>query len=142
MSVVKLSLTERIINAGVAYAAYLGKTFWPVNLACPYVDRSWPPATVGLAVGVLVTISVLVWVGRRKKYLTVGWCWFLGTLVPVIGLIQVGTQTMADRYTYFPLLGIFLMLAWGATSCSGGVGRPSVGCCQGWPSGSPSRARC
>ncbi|GDY20455.1 hypothetical protein LBMAG56_18000 [Verrucomicrobiota bacterium] len=113
MSVVKLSLTERIINAGVAYAAYLGKTFWPVNLACPYVDRSWPPATVGLAVGVLVTISVLVWVGRRKKYLTVGWCWFLGTLVPVIGLIQVGTQTMADRYTYFPLLGIFLMLAWG-----------------------------
>ena len=100
----------RLENAVVAYAGYLQQTIWPMKLAVfyPLPDViAWP---VLMAAGaVLVFISVLVWfTARYRPYLLVGWLWYLGTMVPVIGLVQVGDQAMADRYTYFPLIGIFL----------------------------------
>ncbi len=110
-----IPLHIRLANAFVSYASYLGKTIWPGNLAIfyPYPD-SWPATFVTVA-GLLtagLTIAA-AWFARRKPYMTVGWFWYLGTLVPVIGLVQVGAQAMADRYTYVPLIGTFLMLVWG-----------------------------
>ena len=111
-----LPISVRIENALVSYARYLGKTFWPVDLALPYpYPGGWPSTGVILAVALFIAIcAVAVWWKRRLPFLFVGWFWFLGTLVPVIGLIQVGTQSMADRYTYVPLIGIFIILSWGA----------------------------
>jgi tetratricopeptide (TPR) repeat protein len=105
----------RVANALVSYVAYLGKMCWPVNLAIFYpFPRSIP---IGLAISalvVLVAISVAAaWMLPRRPYIAVGWFWYLVTLAPVIGLIQVGGQAMADRYTYVPLVGIFIIIAWG-----------------------------
>jgi tetratricopeptide (TPR) repeat protein len=111
-----LSLAERGANAVVSYGSYLRMMFWPADLAVFYPHRQnllslWQVAG---AAAVLLAISGLVaWQARRRPYLIVGWLWFLGTLVPVIGLVQVGGQAMADRYTYLPLIGPFVMLAWG-----------------------------
>lgn len=107
----------RIANAITAYTGYLRKTFWPGDLAAfyPYPDTVDLWGVVGSA-GVLIVVTLLVlMVGRRWRYLPVGWFWYLGTLVPVIGLVQVGAQSMADRYTYIPLVGIFVMIAWGCS---------------------------
>jgi len=109
-------LTVRIENALVAYVVYLGQTFWPVDLAVfyPHPLHTLPPWKVAGAAGLLTAISAAVlWTGKRRPYLAVGWCWYLGTLIPVIGLVQVGVQAMADRYTYIPLIGVFIMIAWG-----------------------------
>jgi tetratricopeptide (TPR) repeat protein len=107
-------LSFRLSNAVVAYVAYLTKTVWPTDLAIiyPFPDQI-PILTTTLAILALlaITITVLAFI-RQRSWLTVGWFWFLGTLVPVIGVVQVGAQSMADRYTYFPLIGIFIMLAW------------------------------
>ncbi len=105
---------DRIANALVTYVAYMGKMFWPGHLAVFYPYRDTLPTGhwVGAAL-VLVGITVLVgWAGRRRRYLAVGWLWYLGTLVPVIGFVQVGAQSMADRYTYVPLIGLFVMVVW------------------------------
>jgi tetratricopeptide (TPR) repeat protein len=106
----------RISNALVAYARYLGKTFWPVDLTNPYpLTRHWLWGQV-LAAGALV-MGLSVWAvlaARKRPYGLVGWLWFLGTMIPVIGLIQVGAQSMADRYTYIPLLGVFWIVVWAA----------------------------
>jgi protein O-mannosyl-transferase len=112
----KLSLAIRLGNAALSYAKYLGKTFWPANLAVvyPHSKESFSVlAAVLCALGV-VAVSILVIAFRERRYLFVGWFWFLGTLVPMIGLIQVGVQSMADRYAYIPLLGIFVIVCWGA----------------------------
>jgi len=106
----------RLQNACVTYVLYLAKTLWPTGLAvfCPYPAEvpAWQPLLAGLAI---LAISGLVWAGyRRFPYLAVGWLWYLGTLVPVIGLVQVGSQSRADRYMYVPMVGPALMLAWGA----------------------------
>jgi tetratricopeptide (TPR) repeat protein len=109
-------LSLRAANAVVAYARYLGKMFWPVDLVVMYpLPRELP--SVGLLVGALAImagISLLVlFAARRRPYLLVGWLWYVVTLIPVIGIVQVGAQAMADRYTYVPLIGLFVMIAWG-----------------------------
>ncbi len=108
-------LSARIANAVVAYVRYLGKLVWPRGLMIFYPHPpAWPVWQVVGAALVLAAITAAV-IGRhrRQPYLVVGWLWFLGTLVPVIGLVQVGLQSMADRYTYLPSIGIFIMVAWG-----------------------------
>jgi tetratricopeptide (TPR) repeat protein len=115
-SLANRTVDARVSNALVAYARYLAKTFWPVDLANPYpLTRHWPWGQV-LAAGALV-IGLSVWAvlaARKRPYGLVGWLWFLGTMIPVIGLIQVGVQSMADRYTYIPLLGVFWIVVWAA----------------------------
>ena len=109
-------LEVRIGNTLVSYVTYIRKTFWPQNLAVFYPHPGntlpvWHAVGAGL---LLLCISILVIRKvRTHPYLAVGWLWFLGTLVPVIGLVQVGRQAMADRYTYVPLIGLFIMIAWG-----------------------------
>jgi Tfp pilus assembly protein PilF len=112
---VKVSLAGRIENAFVSYARYLGKTFWPVALANPYPHPGhWELWLVVSAALLVVCLSVAaVWLGRKFPFVPTGWFWFVVTLVPVIGLVQVGVQSMADRYTYAPLIGVFIMVAWG-----------------------------
>jgi len=104
-------VSTRAANALVSYAAYLGKTAWPTGLAVFYPYREGvPPWQLGAAATVLALVSL---VATRAPYLLVGWLWYLGTLVPVIGLVKVGEQAMADRFTYLPLVGVFVMVAWG-----------------------------
>jgi hypothetical protein len=108
-------LPHRVANAAISTVAYLAKTVWPTDLSIFYpYPASFSPLAVAGAVALLVVISavviVLVW---RVPYLFVGWFWFLGTLVPVIGIVQVGRQSMADRYTYLPHIGLFMAIAWG-----------------------------
>lgn len=110
-----IGMAPRIVNAINTYIAYLGKTLCPVNLAIfyPYPD-TFNPLWVILCALLLLFISAFVLFSvRRFPYLAVGWFWYLGTLIPVIGIVQVGDQAMADRYTYIPLVGIFLMIVWG-----------------------------
>jgi len=107
-------LDYRLENVPVAYAGYLLKMVWPAQLAIFYPLNPLTRLEVAAAVAALVAISWLVWrVRRSRAYCLVGWLWFLGTLVPVIGLVQVGGAAMADRYTYFPSIGIFLAAAMG-----------------------------
>ncbi len=112
----RFPLTVRIENVPVSYCRYLGKLFWPANLPFFYTHPGhWPPTAVLGAALLLLGIFIGAWMTRRDHpYFLVGWCWFVGTLVPVIGLLQVGFQSMANRYTYVPLIGIFLSLSWGA----------------------------
>ncbi len=108
-----LPLNIRVANALVSYLGYIVKMFYPVHLAVFY---PYPRALyLNRAVIFLVLISVfaLLWI-RRRPWMIVGWLWYLGTLVPVIGLVQVGNQALADRYTYVPIIGLFIIIAWGA----------------------------
>jgi tetratricopeptide (TPR) repeat protein len=111
----ELPFGARVANALVSYVQYLGKTLWPVDLAIFYPLPAELPAwqVVGSAALLLVVTGIAVWRARRLPWLPVGWFWFLGMLVPVIGLVQVGAQAMADRYTYVPVVGLFLVAAWG-----------------------------
>ncbi|MGA8539857.1 MAG: tetratricopeptide repeat protein [Terriglobales bacterium] len=104
----------RLETAVVSYVSYLGKAIWPSNLVAlyPHPVRLYPVWQIGTATLVLMLITVLVVRGRDRRYLAVGWFWFLGTLFPMIGLLQVGAQGMADRYAYIPFIGLFLMLTW------------------------------
>lgn len=106
----------RLMNAADAYLAYLWKTIWPLNLSivCPHPMNRQSSSVAAVAAAILAAMTFWVcrrW--RRQPYLAVGWFWFLGTLVPVIGVVQVGNQAIADRYTYIPLIGIFMACAWG-----------------------------
>ncbi|MGD0060626.1 MAG: tetratricopeptide repeat protein [Verrucomicrobiia bacterium] len=112
-SLERLPLGPRMANAVVSYVRYMKETVWPSGLAVFYPYRAWSPETVVVAGAILMAVSgVVIWRARREPYLAVGWFWFLGTLVPAIGLVQVGGQSMADRYTYLPLIGLFIMLCW------------------------------
>ena len=136
-------LAVRLENALVSYVTYIEKFVWPVNLAIDYpYPISIPIWQWGGAALVLGGISWAVISGMRKRrYLGVGWFWFLGTLVPVIGLVQVGTQPMADRYTYLPYIGLALMVSWGLADLAGvrqgakvafaGFAAVALGCCLG-----------
>jgi Flp pilus assembly protein TadD len=117
-----IPMTLRIANALVSYVAYMGKMIWPHNLAVfypyPHSLPMWQTAGAGLF---LVMVSVLVMLGvRRRPYLGVGWLWYLGTLVPVIGLVQAGLwPAVADRFVYVPLIGLFIIIAWGLLTLAG-----------------------
>jgi tetratricopeptide (TPR) repeat protein len=108
----------RLANASLAYIEYLRMTAWPAGLAVfyphPYAGVSLPAAGLAAA-GLAVATVAAIRFARGRPYLAFGWFWYLGTLVPVIGLVQVGGQAMADRYAYVPLVGIFVALAWGAS---------------------------
>jgi Flp pilus assembly protein TadD len=114
-----LGVAERLGNAAVAYVRYVGKTAWPSPLAIYYpLLPGGIPAWQAILAGLLVvgaTVSAVA-AARRLPWLTVGWLWFLGTLVPVIGLVQVGAQAMADRYTYLPGIGVYVIVAWGGAA--------------------------
>jgi len=118
MTLEQLSLSLRLQNALIAYARYLLDTGWPVNLAIMYPlpnHLHWIHAAAATAAAALLLISWLAWRTQNSRpYVIIGWLWFLGTLVPVIGLVKVGSMALADRYTYFPLIGIFLIAAFGA----------------------------
>ncbi|MEE9530429.1 MAG: tetratricopeptide repeat protein [Syntrophobacteria bacterium] len=106
----------RIANGLVSYVKYLGKMIWPHALAVfyPHPGHTLPIWKAGGAGLLLLCISILVVRGaRRYPYLLVGWLWYIGTLVPVIGLVQAGSQAMADRFTYIPLIGLYIIIAWG-----------------------------
>jgi protein O-mannosyl-transferase len=132
-----LSIGTRLTNAFVSYATYVVKTFWPTGLAIFYPHPGtwsvWQVVwSVLLVVGVTVCVVACI---RRYPYGVVGWLWYLGTLVPVIGLVQVGSQAMADRYTYVPLIGLFIVVVWGVADllrgwrygrCVGGVAAAAV----------------
>jgi protein O-mannosyl-transferase len=110
-------LSTRIANALMSYVAYLGKSFCPMNLAAyyPHPQAGFPAWKPIAAFVLLAGVTAVVWIRRRKNpYLLVGWLWYLGMLVPVIGLLQVGLQAMADRYTYLPQIGLLIAVAWGA----------------------------
>jgi tetratricopeptide (TPR) repeat protein len=112
-----VSLHARIGNALFSYVAYVRKMFWPFDLAIfyPHVGGRLSWWVIGLAALFLIGLTAAVLLtARRRGYLMVGWLWYVGTLVPVIGFVQVGNQGMADRYTYVPLIGLFIMLSWGA----------------------------
>jgi hypothetical protein len=114
-SIKELPLVVRIGNAFVSYIAYIGKMIWPSNLAVfyPYSGLLVSWQVMG-SVFLLIAITLaVIWMIKRTPYLATGWLWYLGTLVPVIGIVQVGNQAMADRYTYIPLIGLFIMVAWG-----------------------------
>jgi tetratricopeptide (TPR) repeat protein len=106
-------LSIRLGNAIVSYVRYLGKAFWPANLAVFYSHPELTAWQVGSALLLLLAITGFVLQQRRQRYLAVGWFWYLGTLVPMIGIVQVGEQAMADRYAYLSFIGLFLMVCWG-----------------------------
>ncbi len=120
-------LMARFENAMVSYGRYLGKTFWPDSLAMPYAYESWPAwqvatgaiAFIGISAAAVLTI-------RRRPYFFVGWFWFAGMLVPVIGLVQVGLQSMADHFTYLPLIGIFIAFAWALADMASSPARRAI----------------
>ena len=109
-------LGDRIGNAAISYCRYLGKLFWPTDMAVFYPHATQWPLTQVLPAGMFLcgVTALFVWGWKRYPFLLMGWLWFVGTLVPVIGLVQVGKQAIADRYTYIPSLGIFVLAVWGA----------------------------
>jgi len=124
-----LSFEVRVANALTSYVAYVGKTLWPANLSALYL---YAPTSAGLghALGAACVLAVVtiaaVRSARRRPYLIVGWSWFVGALAPVIGLVQVGIQSMADRYTYVPSVGLFIAVSWGAADLAAAFRVPRV----------------
>jgi Flp pilus assembly protein TadD len=118
----QLPLGHRVANAALSYATYLRKMAWPSDLSVfyPFPHVLPPMSTLMVALTTLALASVFVLVvSRRMVVLLVGWCWYLGTLVPVIGLVQAGSQAMADRFAYIPLLGVYVAIAWGGVALVG-----------------------
>ncbi len=113
-TVAEYGVYGRLGNAAVAYARYITHAFLPLQLApfYPHPGNSLPAWEVAGSTALLIAITLLVIFQRQRRYLVVGWCWFLGTLVPMLGLVQVGEQGMADRYAYLPYIGLFVMVIW------------------------------
>lgn len=110
-----MPLGSRVGNAFVSYGKYVVKMFWPENLSGLYLRHGdWPPGLVALAALFLIAMCIVAMVlVKRKPYFTFGWFYYVGTLVPVIGIVQVGMQAMADRFTYIPMTGLFIIIVWG-----------------------------
>ena len=118
----------RLENALVNYVAYIGKMVWPAKLSAFYPYRQSVSA-LAVAGSVLLLVAITIGVvraARRHPYLLVGWLWYLGTLIPVIGIVQAGLQSIADRYTYIPLIGLFVIVVWGAAEIAERGARPRV----------------
>ena len=124
-SAIEYPVIVRLDNAVCAYLDYVGRLFWPVHLAAMYPHpgaslRGWQ---IGVATFFVLAVSALVIALQKirepRRYLAVGWFWFLGTLVPMIGLVQVGQQATADRYMYVPMIGLLIMLCWGLADLAG-----------------------
>ncbi len=114
-SMEQIRMAQRMANAIFSYVMYLAKVIWPLRLSVYYAPmggrlRGWQ---ILLCAAILVSSGAIVWKLRSRPVFLVGWCWFLGTLVPMIGVVQVGEQGMADRYAYLPCLGIFVLATWG-----------------------------
>jgi hypothetical protein len=125
----ELSLGARISNGLVSYVRYIGKMFWPAELLIFYPHPGdtlpfWQIAGAGLLL--LATSGLVVWQIRSRPYLFVGWFWFLGTLFPLIGLAQTGHHAMGDRFTYVPMIGLFIIVAWGVYDLSRFLQNPRV----------------
>jgi len=122
MNMERLSVNVRMGNAAIAYLSYISKIICPVGLAVLYPYPSEMPAWhVISSVLVLVFLTLcVVYLGKQRRYLITGWLWYLTMLVPVIGLVQVGSQAMADRYTYMPAIGFFIIIVWGAAELTSG----------------------
>jgi protein O-mannosyl-transferase len=128
LSLAASPLSIRLSNAIVSYVKYIEKALWPLNLAPMYPHpgdslRAWQ-VYGGLLI--LLTITMLIAERTSRRYLLVGWLWFLGAMVPMIGVVQVGRQAMADRYAYLPLLGIFIMICWGVADWAGAKHFPAA----------------
>ncbi len=108
------SFSLRLETAVISYVRYLGKALWPSKLVgmYPHPSKLYPAWQLAAAATLLVVITALVLRARNQRYLVVGWFWFLGSMVPMIGLVQVGAQAMADRYAYIPFIGLFLIFTW------------------------------
>ena len=119
-----LEFPYRLANAIISYAAFIGQMFWPAGMIVQYVHKGpslrLEDTLLPLAVLVPITLAAL-WFGLRRRYLLVGWLWYVGMLVPVIGLVQVGAQARADRYTYITQIGLYIMIAWGLGDLAAGV---------------------
>ena len=110
----EISVSARLKNVLVSYVRYLGKLFWPSQLApmYPHPGDSLPGWQVVCAAALLLIVTALVLQRHDRRYLTVGWFWFLGTLIPMIGIVTVGEQAMADRFAYMPCIGLFVAVVW------------------------------
>jgi tetratricopeptide (TPR) repeat protein len=127
-SLARFPVGVRLANIPVAYTRYLAMNFWPSDLATFYPYVGWPATEILGAVALLAGITGLaLWQARAEPYLAVGWFWFLGMLVPVIGLVQAGGQSLADRYTYLPCIGLWIMAIWGVHGLASGRVLPRVG---------------
>jgi Flp pilus assembly protein TadD len=122
MSVEMISLGRRVSNSLISYWRYVGMTLWPGHLAVfyPYGRSLDVAGAVLAAIGLVAVSGVVLWQARRRPYLSVGWFWYVGTLVPVIGLLQVGSQAYADRYTYIPSIGLLVAGVWGLAAIVSG----------------------
>lgn len=111
----RVGFAARLGNSVIAYADYIRQMFWPKDLAVmyPWYAERLQPSRIALAAALLAIICLAVWLLRRRRYLATGWLWYLIMLVPVIGILHVGNQSSADRYTYLPLIGLFLAVTWG-----------------------------
>jgi Flp pilus assembly protein TadD len=122
ISLQSVPISERIARAAVLYVVYLGKTLWPVNLAALYpgwpVESIWPALGAGILLA-LLTAGALWGAWHGQRWLAVGWFWYLGILLPTVGLVQVGLQVMADRFLYLPQIGLCMALVWGAAHIAG-----------------------
>ena len=116
-TVLVLPLTIRLGNAVLSYVRYIGKAFWPANLALMYLHPGYalPWVQVWLSLIVLIVITAFVATKWEHRYLPVGWLWFVGTMIPTIGLVQVDLHALADRYAYIAFIGLFIMVCWGAS---------------------------
>ena len=123
-----LPLHIRLSNAAVSYLAYLGNAIWPAGLVPFYPYRESVAAGIVAAsvAGLVALTAAAIVVVRRAPYVTVGWLWYVGTLVPVIGIVQIGGHAMADRFTYIPLIGIFILVAWAGAAIAARVRLPAA----------------
>jgi len=116
-----LPLQARAANALVSYVSYIGKMIWPDDLAVFYPHQGIVPIWYAGGAGLFLVCSSIMFmvILKNRPYLAIGWLWYLGSLLPMIGLVQGGAQSMADRYTYIPLIGLFIMIAWGIPDLMG-----------------------